>query len=244
MENKKVLDIIAYFLSKYNMDAFSSLGYSSQRKGFIEIAGAFGKKESYLRRLRDEYDVVTGSYRNGQCNRPPRQRIVDITKYLDKFSYNELLQLVQAFIDNSSQEMRDSDLMDGQTADMGNLKEEEMEYILNFKDPNAGIKEKYVLYKGRIYNTSIVKQLKILYQGKCQICGEQPFKEKNINISEVHHIRYFSLSCNNDIDNLIVLCPNHHRLIHKLNPEFDFEKKEFKYPDGTKEKVIIDYHLN
>lgn len=244
MENKKVLDIIAYFLSKYNMDAFSSLGYSSQRKGFIEIAGAFGKKESYLRRLRDEYDVVTGSYRNGQCNRPPRQRIVDITKYLDKFSYNELLQLVQAFIDNSSQEMRDSDLMDGQTADMGNLKEEEMEYILNFKDPNAGIKEKYVLYKGRIYNTSIVKQLKILYQGKCQICGEQPFKEKNINISEVHHIRYFSLSCNNDIDNLIVLCPNHHRLIHKLNPEFDFGKKEFKYPDGTKEKVILDYHLN
>ena len=244
MENKKVLDIIAYFLSKYNMDAFSALGYPSQRKGFIGIAEAFGRKESYLRRLRDEYDVVTGSYRNGQCNRPPRQSIVDVTKYLDKFSYNELLQLVQTFIDNSSQEMRDSDLMDGQTADMGNLKEEEMEYILNFKGPNAGIKEKYVLYNGRIYNTSIVKQLKILYQGKCQICGEQPFKEKNINISEVHHIRYFSLSCNNDIDNLIVLCPNHHRLIHKLNPEFDFEKKEFKYPDGTKEKVILDYHLN
>lgn len=168
MENKKVLDIIAYFLSKYNMDAFSALGYPSQRKGFIGIAEAFGRKESYLRRLRDEYDVVTGSYRNGQCNRPPRQNIVDITKYLDKFSYNELLQLVQTFIDNSSQEIRDSDLMDGQTADMGNLKEEEMEYILNFKDPNAGIKEKYVLYNGRIYNTSIVKQLKILYQGKCR----------------------------------------------------------------------------
>lgn len=239
MENKKVLDIIAYFLPKYNMDAFSSLGYSSQRKGFIEIAGAFGKKESYLRRLRDEYDVVTGSYRNGQCNRPPRQRIVDITKYLDKFFYNELLQLVQAFIDNSSQEMRDSDLMDGQTADMGNLKEEEMEYILNFKDPNAGIKEKYVLYKGRIYNTSIVKQLKILYQGKCQICGEQPFKEKNINISEVHHIRYFSLSCNNDIDNLIVLCPNHHRLIHKLNPEFDFKKKNSSIRMVQKKKLLL-----
>lgn len=239
MENKKVLDIIAYFLSKYNMDAFSALGYPSQRKGFIGIAEAFGRKESYLRRLRDEYDVVTGSYRNGQCNRPPRQNIVDITKYLDKFSYNELLQLVQTFIDNSSQEMRDSDLMDGQTADMGNLKEEEMEYILNFKDPNAGIKEKYVLYKGRIYNTSIVKQLKILYQGKCQICGEQPFKEKNINISEVHHIRYFSLSCNNDIDNLIVLCPNHHRLIHKLNPEFDFEKKNSSIRMVQKKKLFL-----
>lgn len=37
MENKKVLDIIAYFLSKYNMDAFSALGYPSQRKGFIEL---------------------------------------------------------------------------------------------------------------------------------------------------------------------------------------------------------------
>lgn len=244
MENKKVLDIIAYFLSKYNMDAFSALGYPSQRKGFIGIAEAFGRKESYLRRLRDEYDVVTGSYRNGQCNRPPRQSIVDVTKYLEKFSYNELLQLVQAFIDNSSQNMLDSDLACGQKDDRGNLKEEEIEQILNFKDTGAGIKEKYILYKGRVYNTSIIRQLKVLYQGKCQLCGEQPFKEKNIDISEVHHIRYFSLSCNNDIDNLIVLCPNHHRLIHKLNPEFDFEKNEFKYPDGTKEKVILDYHLN
>lgn len=225
MENKKVLDIIAYFLSKYNMDAFSALGYSSQRKGFIGIAEVFGRKESYLRRLRDEYDVVTDSYRNGQCNRPPRQSIVDITKYLENFSYNELLQLVQTFIDNSCPKMFDSDLACGQINDRGNLKEEEIEQILNFKDTGAGIKEKYLLYKGRVYNTSIIKQLKILYQGKCQICGEQPFKERNINISEVHHIRYFSLSCNNDIDNLIVLCPNHHRLIHKLNPEFDSEKK-------------------
>lgn len=244
MENKKSLDIIAYFLSKYNMDAFTALGYPSQKAGFIGIAANFGKKDSYLRRLRDEYDVVTGSYRNGQCNRPPRQRIVDVTNYLDKFSYDELLKFIQTLIDNCDQAILDSNLISEQTDDIGNLKEEEMEYLLNFKDPDAGVKEKYVLCKGRIYNTSIIKQLKKLYKGKCQICGEQPFKEKNANISEVHHIRYFSLSCNNDINNLIVLCPNHHRLIHKLNPEFDAEKKEFKYPDGTKEKVILDYHLN
>lgn len=243
MENKKVLDIIAYFLSKYNTAAFSALGYSSQRKGFFGIAEIFGRKESYLRRLRDEYDVVTGSYRNGQCNRPPRQRIIGITKYLDEFAYDELLQLVQTFINNSSPKTTGGVKL-GQVTELGSLDEEEIEHILNFKDPSAGIKEKYILYKDRIYNTSIIIQLKILYRGKCQICGAQPFRAKGIDISEVHHIKYFSSSCNNNIDNLIVLCPNHHRLIHKLNPEFDSEKKEFKYPDGTKEKVVLDYHLN
>ena len=39
----------------------------------------------------------------------------------------------------------------------------------------------------------------------------------------------------------IIVCPNHHRLIHKLNPVFNPDDRCFEYPDGTKEKIKIDY---
>lgn len=76
MDHSKIMDIIAYYLSEYNIRAFEELGFHTQNKGFEEIAATFEKKSSYLRRLRDEYDAVTNSYRRGQCNRPPRLRVV------------------------------------------------------------------------------------------------------------------------------------------------------------------------
>ena len=39
----------------------------------------------------------------------------------------------------------------------------------------------------------------------------------------------------------IIVCPNHHLLIHKLNPVFNPDDRCFEYPDGTKEKIKIDY---
>lgn len=76
MEYRKVMDIIAYYLSEFDRRAFDEFGFETQTKGFREMAALFGKKGSYLRRLRDEYDVVTNSFRRGQCNRPPRPRII------------------------------------------------------------------------------------------------------------------------------------------------------------------------
>ena len=72
MEYRKVMDIIAYYLSEFDKRAFDEFGFETQTKGFDDIAALFGKKGSYLRRLRDEYDVTTSSFRRGQCNRPPR----------------------------------------------------------------------------------------------------------------------------------------------------------------------------
>lgn len=51
------------------------------------------------------------------------------------------------------------------------------------------------------------KRAKVFYGEFCEICGYQEHKE----ILEVHHID-FSRN-NNNIENLIVLCPNHHAMI-------------------------------
>jgi predicted restriction endonuclease len=85
--------------------------------------------------------------------------------------------------------------------------------------------------------------LKNLYQGKCQLCGTTALPAINADICEIHHIDYFSSSHNNDATNLIVLCPNHHRIIHKLNPVFNLKEKEFVFENGKRIKIVLDYHL-
>ena len=52
------MDIIAYYLSEYDMDAVLKLGYASRSEAFQKIGQFFGKNNNYLKRLRDEYDVV------------------------------------------------------------------------------------------------------------------------------------------------------------------------------------------
>lgn len=61
MEYRKVFDILAYYLSEYDTEAFKELGFRTQTEGFESLASLYGKKGSYLRRLRDEYDVVTNA---------------------------------------------------------------------------------------------------------------------------------------------------------------------------------------
>lgn len=123
--------------------------------------------------------------------------------------------------------------------------EETVENVINTAvDKTAGYKEAYKLVKERKINIEIIKDLKELYQGRCQLCGEKDFFEQyGTDIAEAHHIEYFSKSQNNNADNIIIVCPNHHRLIHKLNPKFDRNTLSYKYKNGIVEKIKYDKHL-
>lgn len=239
METSKIMDIIAYFLSEYDIRAVNALGYHTRTETFRKIATKFDKKETYLKRLRDEYDIVTSSVWNGQRNRPPRQRIIDTQNSLIGFSFDELLLIVKALLDNFTNIENCNMVLD--EYNINGFTEEEIENLINFKDVDAKIKKIYTTSNQRVYNTSIIMQLKKLYKGKCQLCGYRPF---DVDISEVHHIAYFSESNNNNATNLIVLCPNHHRKIHKLNPRFDYKSLSFLYDNGTVDKIRLNYHLS
>lgn len=242
MEYGKVLDIIACYLSEYDMRAFEALGYGTQSEGFAKIAPVFGKSANYLRRLRDEYDVVTSSKRNGQRNRPPRVRIVETQRNLTDFSFEDLTEIVKAFVTNTASTVIEDPSAE-ETIIESNLPESELEAILNFKDSGATVRIKSANNKVRVYNTAIIKQLKKLYGGRCQLCGKRPFKSFDADICEAHHISYFSESHNNDTSNLIVVCPNHHTLIHKLNPVFDADIGCFKFKNGETMDIVLDLHL-
>lgn len=125
------------------------------------------------------------------------------------------------------------------------INEIEYELMINYKetDLDARIEERLQLVKVRKMDKSICDNLKLLYNFKCQITGENFSEHHCVNVVEAHHINYFTKSQNNDTDNIVIVSPNYHRLIHKLNPTFDREEKAFIFPNGLKERLRLNLHL-
>lgn len=121
--------------------------------------------------------------------------------------------------------------------------EDEVEALLNRRDEQASWVSQSKVIKIRRVNQSIISSLKIFYQYKCQIC-EQSFRPKyDVDLVEAHHIEEFIKSQNNDPDNLLVICPNHHRIIHMAIPTFDRERLLFRYQNGFEERITLNKHL-
>jgi predicted HNH restriction endonuclease len=239
------LSIIAYYLSEYNENALSSLGFETQKAAFKEISVIFNRDNNYLKLRRDEFDALpdSSSHRNGWRNRPPAKEVVNIAAYLKRFTFDELTELVKSIIDAQSGALLEVQSTGSSVSEGKTYTEAELENLINFEDPNATVKIKTSPTTVRVYNPKIIRQLKKLYKGNCQLCGCKPFADVECDLTEVHHIEYFAATHNNNASNLIVLCPNHHRLIHKLNPKFDSASQCFIYPDGEVEEILLNYHL-
>jgi hypothetical protein len=80
-----------------------------------------------------------------------------------------------------------------------------------------------------VRDSSRVMKLKQLYDNKCQICDYRFEYKKNKFYSEVHHYNPLEENGNDDIDNMIVVCPNHHA-------EFDYKTIAI----DRDEKTVID----
>lgn len=111
-------------------------------------------------------------------------------------------------------------------------------------DKNASIKKIYRMQKIRILDRSIGDSLKLLYNYRCQMSGEQIGSPYGAMVAEAHHIIPFTESMNNDTSNIIILSPNYHRIIHRTNASFNRDKLAFIFPNGLVEKVKINLHLN
>jgi len=125
------------------------------------------------------------------------------------------------------------------------ISEEEFELDINYNriDKTATIEQKQQLVKIRKLDKSICDNLKLLYKFNCQICGDDFGKTYDTIIIEAHHIESFTISMNNDSTNILVICPNHHRVIHKTSPFFDLKNLVFIYPNGLKECLKLNYHI-
>lgn len=119
----------------------------------------------------------------------------------------------------------------------------ETDFDYSIVDPKAGFILSERMTKIRKLNRKIGENLKLLYKYRCQICGKIIGEEYGAHIAEAHHIDYYVNSMNNDSNNQMVVCPNHHRIIHEANPKFDRKRMMYLYPNGMEQRIVLNKHL-
>lgn len=119
----------------------------------------------------------------------------------------------------------------------------EAEFNYDVIDDTAGINLRTEIVKVRKLNKKIGDSLKEHYAYKCQICGAYIGEKYGSHIVEAHHIDYFVNSLNNDITNLLIVCPNHHSIIHDTNLVFDRLRLLYIYKNGFEQRLVLNQHL-
>ncbi len=124
------------------------------------------------------------------------------------------------------------------------INEPDFEDLL-LNDNTAHFTQESHIIKIRKLNKNVCDNLKKIYGYRCQICGQlitTPYGNEK-KVIDAHHIDPFITSLNNNFNNIMILCPNHHRIIHAYNPTFKLKNKEFLYPNGYIEGLLLNLHL-
>ncbi len=96
------LSLVAYYLSKFDMGAVERLGYCNRSEAMRIISKQLGSDNEYLKRRRDEFDVLTGSHRRGQCNRPPAPSVEEYHEKFKNLSFDEFTGRVTQLLEDAS----------------------------------------------------------------------------------------------------------------------------------------------
>ncbi len=86
-------------------------------------------------------------------------------------------------------------------------------------------------------------ELQEMYEGRCQIGDFDSRARYNADVVDTHHIQYISRGGDDALDNIVVICPNHHRAIHATGAVFDYHDLSFVFGKEQREKLAINFHL-
>ena len=113
------------------------------------------------------------------------------------------------------------------------------------EDEKPGIAEErrnYFYKQAPTRNKNLVEELQTTYSGKCQICRWNPVQDYGKQLCQGHHIQWLSRGGLDEIRNMILVCPNHHSAIHKLDAPLDYGNLSFDF--GThRERLQLKNHL-
>lgn len=201
-----------------------------QRNGELSQAlqQYFFKSMSYIKMIRESRDPKDRSY----IKMPDGLKeylAIYTTEYEDTFLLEPIAQDDFQVMKKAIQGMRERTV------------ENEIEYEM--EDKSSGIEKKLQIVKIRKLNRKIGENLKLLYGYRCQICGQVIGEKYGSHIAEAHHIDYFVNSLNNDANNQMIVCPNHHSVIHDANPVFDRRRMVYRFDNGVEERISLNKHL-
>ncbi len=110
---------------------------------------------------------------------------------------------------------------------------------------NVGIAEergKYLFRQAYARNRDLVSEVQELYDGKCQICRWDPQNIYGQYLCQGHHLHWLSRGGEDQITNIVLLCPNHHQAIHRCDAPFDYEQRSFIF-GWRKEILLLNKHI-
>lgn len=162
---------------------------------------------------------------------------------MKNYTFEELTAIVNDLLIDDESKPNESLITEKDKKIITEFSEEEYERILNMGDAKTAIRSTIKEVNVRILNNKIQKTLKNLYQHRCQICGATAEIMYGVDVSEAHHIEYFTKSLNNNPSNIIILCPDHHRIVHKAKGIFDYETHCFMYENAKVDTLMYNLHL-
>ena len=113
------------------------------------------------------------------------------------------------------------------------------------REEKSGIAEqraRYLFQVAPARNRDLVASLQSQYDGRCQICTWSPRPVYGQSLCQGHHLQWLSRGGEDRMDNLVLVCPNHHAAIHRCDAAFDFTDWSFVFPDH-REPLQLSQHL-
>jgi 5-methylcytosine-specific restriction enzyme A len=111
---------------------------------------------------------------------------------------------------------------------------------------DSGISEerrRYLFTESPTRNRRLVAMLRERYAGRCQLCGWDPASTYCAHLCEAHHMHWLSRGGADELENLVLVCPNHHTAIHRCDAQFDWGAEAFDF--GTwREPLLLKGHLS
>jgi hypothetical protein len=88
-----------------------------------------------------------------------------------------------------------------------------------------------------------VERLQELYAGRCQVCLYDPRGRYGHRLCHAHHVQWLSRGGEDVLENMVLVCPNHHAAIHRDDAPFDYASLRFGFSNGVYEQVVENKHL-
>lgn len=88
-----------------------------------------------------------------------------------------------------------------------------------------------------------VEYLQDLYDGRCQLCLYDPCDRYGFRLCQGHHIQWLSRGGEDEMTNIVLVCPNHHAAIHRDDAPFDYRSLAFGFSNGRSEAIRLNRHL-
>ena len=109
---------------------------------------------------------------------------------------------------------------------------EAVKHLINEERPGIAEERRNYFYKqAPTRNKNLVEELQELYSGRCQICQWSPVNVYGKELCHGHHIQWLSRGGADELQNMVLVCPNHHAAIHRLDAPLDFV--DFSFDFGT-----------